>query len=76
MISVFVSSYHISKIIWQKKTGGAVPTKIVKFVNKETCNYLANCINESIKMKEFSNKLKTADTKPTFNIEDLLNKEN
>ena len=39
------------------------------------CKDLANCINDSIKNKEFSNELKAADITPIFKKEDPLNKE-
>ena len=55
----FVSSDDISKIITSidltKKSSDVIPTKIVEFVNKELCNDLENCINESIKKTDFPN---------------------
>ena len=76
----FVSSDDASKIInlldSTKNTSGVIPTKIVKLPNKEICQDLANCINASIKKKEFPNKLKATDITPIFKKEDPLNKEN
>ena len=76
----FVSTDDISEIITPldstKKTGGVIPTKIVKLANKETCKDLAHCINESIKKNEFPNELKAADMTPIFKKEDPLNKKN
>ena len=76
----FVSSDDISKIITSldstKKTGGVIPTKIVKLANKEIFKDLANCINKSIKKKEFPIELKAADITPIFKKEDPLNKKN
>ena len=66
----FISSDGISKIIISldstKKTGGVIPTKIIKLAKKEICKDLANCINESFKKTEFPNKLKAADITPIF----------
>ena len=49
----FVSGDDISKIINlldpTKKTGGAIPTKIVKLANKQICKDQANGINECIR---------------------------
>ena len=49
----FVSSDDISKIIYlmdsTKKMNGAIPTKIVKLVNKKICKDLTNSIHECIK---------------------------
>ena len=59
-----------------KKTSGAIPTKIVKLANKQTCNDLANCINECIKQNKFPKELKIADTTPIFKKDDPLDKAN
>ena len=76
----FVSSDDISKIInsldTTKKTNGAIPTKIVKLANKQTCKDLANCINEYIKQSKFPNELKIVDITLIVKKDDLLDKTN
>ena len=59
-----------------KKTGGAIPTKIVNLSNKQICKDLANCINECIQQNKFPNKLKIKYITPIFKKEDPLDKIN
>ena len=76
----FVNSDYISKIINSldptKKASGAIPTKIVKLVNKQICKSLENCINECIKQNKFPHNMKIADITPIFKKEDPLDKTN
>ena len=59
-----------------KKTRGAIPTKIVKLVNKQICKDLANCMNACIKQNKFPNELKIADITPIIKKDDPLDKTN
>ena len=73
----FVDSEIISKIINSldptKKMSGAIPTKMVKLANKQTCKDLVNCIHECIKQNKFPNKLKLEEI---FKKEDPRDKTN
>ena len=66
----FVNSYDICNIIYlldpTTKTRVAIPTKLVKLVDKQIFKDLANCINESIKQNKFPNELKIAHVTPIF----------
>ena len=48
------------------KTRVAIPTKIVKLVDKQIFKDLANCINEYIKQNKFPNELKIAHVTAIF----------